>query len=41
MEDNLMPEYKDPYLRIHGVKCWVDGSAQGGSAFMREKYMKE
>lgn len=35
MEEKMVPDYKDDTLRIHGIKCWADGSTQGGSAFMR------
>lgn len=35
MEYGLKPEYKDPMLRVNGVKCWADGSTQGGSAYVR------
>ena len=41
MEQKMVPEFKDPFIRIHGMKCWADGSAQGGSAFLRENYLKE
>lgn len=28
-------------MRINGVKCWADGSIQGGSAFLRQNYLME
>ena len=34
-EKKLKPERKDPRLRILGMKAWVDGSTQGGSAYFR------
>lgn len=35
MEEKMEPQFKDPMLRVNGIKCWADGSAQGGSAYMR------
>lgn len=40
MEQKMVPEWDDYHLRIHGVKCWADGSLQGGSGFVRENYLK-
>lgn len=40
MEQKMVPDYKDEYLRLHGMKSWADGSTQGGSAFLRENYLK-
>ena len=34
----MQPEWKDHQLRVNGVKCWVDGSLQAGSGFLREGY---
>lgn len=31
----MVPSLKDDDLRITGIKYWVDGSTQGGSAFLR------
>jgi predicted amidohydrolase YtcJ len=38
-ELKMVPEYKDVNLRIHGIKCWSDGSTQAGSAYLREDYL--
>lgn len=40
MEQKMEPDYKDDYLRIHGIKCWADGSTTGGTAYLREDYKK-
>lgn len=40
MHKKMKPETKDTELRINGVKCWVDGSTQAGSAFLKEPYIK-
>ena len=40
MKEGLVPEYKDPLLRINGIKCWCDGSIQAGSAFFRQPYLR-
>lgn len=31
----MKPDNGDEDLRINGVKCWADGSTQGGSAYLR------
>lgn len=36
----MEPDNKDPILRVNGVKCWIDGSTQAGSALLRDPYMK-
>ena len=36
---NLKPNHESRDLRINGVKCWADGSTQGGSAYLRENYL--
>jgi predicted amidohydrolase YtcJ len=38
---NLKPNHESRDLRINGVKCWADGSTQGGSAYLRENYLVE
>lgn len=35
----MKPNFKDDILRINGVKCWVDGSTQAGSALLRDPYL--
>ncbi len=37
----LKPDNKGEFLRINGIKCWADGSIQGGSAYLREPYTIE
>lgn len=27
-------------MRINGIKCWVDGSIQAGSAYLNDPYLK-
>lgn len=36
----MKPENKDRELRINGVKCWVDGSTQAGSAYLKDPYIR-
>jgi len=38
-ELGLKPDDTSEYLRINGVKAWVDGSNQGGSGYQREPYL--
>lgn len=35
MEQKMVPDYKHQYLRVHGMKCWADGSTIGGTASLR------
>ena len=37
---NMKPEHKNTDLRINGMKFCVDGSTQGGSAFLQQPYLK-
>lgn len=34
----MAPSLKDQDLRITGIKCWADGSTQGGSAYLSFNY---
>ena len=35
----MIPDNKDEEFRINGIKCWVDGSTQAGTAYLRDPYL--